>query len=311
MKISHRLYLTVAPAALGVLLMAGLLYWGRHDYTAPSAILLVGVVAVLATGAISWSNARFVAQRIERLAGSLPENGATASDELERIARGVSRLGSDVQAEKATRVEGEREYATQLHDYASMLAVIADDAAKLLEEVRLPLHILLENRFGDLNENQEEMLGAARAAAETADVDLVSLRQIAQLDLGEITLRRDRMRPSEIVDALRPMLIAAADSVGAAIEIDVAPLLPAILGDRTRLQDALATLLGDAVRSSLRGARDSLRVDQRDGSLELELTGIGVVPSSLRWTAASRVLRAHEGTVACGDGRLSIGLRIR
>ena len=106
--------------------------------------------------------------------------------------------------------------------------------------MRLPLHILLENHFGDLNENQEEMLGAARKAAEAADADLVSLRQIAELDLGDQPLRRDRMKPSELVDALRPMLIAAAESVGATVEVKSRRCCRPIIGDRARLQDALA-----------------------------------------------------------------------
>ena len=86
--------------------------------------------------------------------------------------------------------------------------IVADNAAKRLEEVRLPLHILLENRFGDLNENQEEMLGAARAAAEATDADVVALRTIAELDLGTRTLRRDRILPGDMIRALVPTLQA-------------------------------------------------------------------------------------------------------
>jgi K+-sensing histidine kinase KdpD len=311
MKISQRLYLTVAPALLGVALMAGLLYWGRYDVAAPAIVLVIGGLAVVATSALAWSNARFVAQRIEHLAHSVTsEEDASAPDELERIAHGMNRLGSDVRAAEAHRVEGQRAFEGRMHDYARLLAVIADDAAKRLEEVRLPLHILLENRFGDLNENQEEMLGAARVAAENVDADFVSLRQIAGIDLGEIALRRDRLRPSEIVESLRPMLVAAAESVGATIEIDVAPLLPAILGDRARLQDALSTLLGDAVRSSASGVRVRLHVDQVGSRLEMQLTGIGDVPSSVRATAGTRVVDAHEGSVTLAAGELTIALPI-
>jgi signal transduction histidine kinase len=311
MKISQRLYLTVAPALLGVVLMAGLLYWGRYAFVAPTIVLVIGGLAVLASGILAWSNARFVAQRIEHLASTVAsDEDASAPDELERIAQGMTRLGSDVRTAERNRVEGQREFEGRIHDYATLLAVIADDAAKHLEEVRLPLHILLENRFGDLNENQEEMLGAARAAAENADADLVSLRQIAGIDLGEIVLRRDRLRPSEIVESLRPMLVAAAESVGATIEIDVAPLLPAILGDRVRLQDALSTLLADAVRSSASGGRVRLHVDQVDARLEMELTGIGDVPSSVRATAATRVIHAHGGSVTLAESELTIALPI-
>jgi hypothetical protein len=45
--------------------------------------------------------------------------------------------------------------------------------------------------------------------------------------------------------------IADADeSVGAAVEIDVAPLLPPVIGDRARLQNARTTMLVDAMRAT-------------------------------------------------------------
>jgi hypothetical protein len=88
----------------------------------------------------------------------------------------------------------------------------------------------------------------------------MSPRWLAELDLREITLRRDQMLPSEIFDVLHPVLTAA-EFIGVTIEIEIAPLLPAILGDRARLQDALATLLGDAICPSALGSRDSLYVD--------------------------------------------------
>lgn len=308
MKISYRLYLTLAPAILGVFLMAALFYWGQYSYTAPAIVLSLGVVAVVASMVLTWSNARYVARRIERLASSLaPEGTPGAPDELDRIAHGVSRLSNTVEVAEAERADRERALEEQTHEYARLLGSIAHDTAKRLEQVRLPLHILLENRFGDLNENQEEMLGAARVAAEAADADLVSLRQIAALDLGDESLRRDRMKPSEIVEALRPMLVAAAESVGATVDVTIAPLLPAIIGDRARLQDALATTLGDAVRSSVAGAHVEMLVDQNAGNIEVVLRGSSAVPSSVRSSAAARVIQVHGGSVQ----RDTNGVRIR
>jgi signal transduction histidine kinase len=308
MRISYRLYLTVTPAIIGVLLMAGLFYWGQYEHTAPTIVLLVGTVAVAASAILAWVNARFVAQRIERLATSIAPDAAGTPDELDRIARGVDRLSTDVQIAEADRVDRERLLVERTRDYARLLASIADDTAGRLEEIRLPLHILLENRFGDLNENQEEMLGAARVAAEAADADLVSLRQIAELDLGDHPLRRDRMKPSDIVEALRPMLVAAAESAGAAVEVSVAPLLPAVIGDRARLQDALATLLGDAVRSSASGTRVRMSVEQQNDKLTVEVLGTRGAPSSVRSAAAARVIDAHGGSVSHRDDALVLTL---
>jgi hypothetical protein len=307
-KISYRLYLTLTPAILGVFLMAGLFYWGQYAYTAPAIVLSLGVVAVAASLVLTWSNARYVARRIEGLASALAPNGTPgAPDELDRIAHGVNRLSSTIRLAAAERADRERALVERTRGYAQLLAGIADDTAKRLEQVRLPLHILLENRFGELNENQEEMLGAARTAAEAADADLVSLRQIAGLDLGDEPLRRDRMKPSEIVEALRPMLVAAAESVGATVDVTVAPLLPAIIGDRARLQDALAATLGDAVRSSAAGAHVEMSVDQDASNIEVALHGAGNVASSVRSAAAGRVIQVHGGSVE----RDTDGIRIR
>ena len=170
------------------------------------------------------------------------------------------------------------------------LASIADASIKRLEEVRLPLHILLENRFGDLNENQEEILGAARTAAEAADADMLNLRQIAELDLGERPLRSDRMKPSDLIDALRPLLLSAAENAGATLEIDLAPVLPAIVGDRALLQDALVTALRGAIMSTNRESRVSIAVD-RDGPLiRIVAKGAGSAPATVRSAAAVRVI---------------------
>ncbi|HEY4217227.1 MAG TPA: hypothetical protein VGM67_08815 [Gemmatimonadaceae bacterium] len=299
MKISYRLYLTVAPAILGVLLIAGLFYWGQYAHVVPHAVLLVGVMAVLGSLILAGVNARILARRIEHLASRLPATNAGGQpDELDRIAHGVDRLSTDARSAAEERADQERALENRTREYAALLAGIADDTAKRLEEVRLPLHILLENHFGDLNENQEEMLGAARTAAEAVDADLVSLRQIGELDLGDQPLRRDRMKPSELIEALRPMLVAAAESVGAAIEVNVAPLLPAIMGDRARLQDALAVALGDAVRSSPSGSRVQLRVDLHGSELRIDMSGIGDLTPSVRLTLAARVVAAHGGTLA-------------
>jgi signal transduction histidine kinase len=324
-KISHRLYLTVAPAILAVLLLVGLIYWGEYGRTAPGYIILGGALAVVTSLVMTWSNARFVARRLERIVGGsshvaqmpslrgvasaiVPGKTSSRPDEIDEIESVVDRLSSAVAIAEVKSADRERLFEQRAQDYARLLASIADVSAKRLEEVRLPLHILLENRFGDLNENQEEMLGAARTAAEAADADMLSLRQIAELDLGERLLRQDRMKPSELVDALRPMLIAAAEGAGVTLEFDVAPLLPAIIGDRAMLQDALVTVLRESVASASRDSQVRIELD-RDGSMiQFMVRGNGVAPVTVRWAAGVRVIQSHGGSVERRADCLSIEL---
>jgi signal transduction histidine kinase len=324
MKISHRLYLTVLPSVVGMLLLAALVYWGQYQHAAPETVLVGGALAVAIALAMTWANARYVARRLERVVVGLPTKtgdgpslrGVASAiapgramgppDEIDEIESVVDRLSNAVEIAEVKSADRERLFERRAHDYARLLASLADASVKQLEEVRLPLHILLENRFGDLNENQEEMLGAARAAAEVVDADMLSLRQIASLDLGERLLREDRMKPSDIVDAFRPMLLAAADGARVTLELDVTPLLPAITGDRALLQEALVTLLRATVVSSARDSRLRFEVTREGPSIRFLVRGGGAAPISVRWAAAVRVIQAHGGSV----DRSADGLRI-
>jgi len=166
MKIAHRMYLMVLPAVLGVLVVAALAYWGQYAHAVPELVLVIAAVAVVGTAILAWSNARYVAQRIERLAGApvvagpapslrgvasavAPGHVAAAPDELDAIAAVVHRLSDAVEVAESDRAAREHAFENRAHDYATMLSVVSENAAKQLEEVRLPLHILLDNHFGD------------------------------------------------------------------------------------------------------------------------------------------------------------------
>ncbi len=315
MKISHRLYLTVAPAILAVFLLAGLMYWGEYGRTAPELVIVCGAIAVVTSLVMTWSNARYVARRLERVVGGPSSHGphkpslrgmasaiapgktSSPPDEIDEIESVVDRLSNAVEIAEGKNADRERVFEQRAQDYARLLASIADASTRRLEEVRLPLHILLENHFGDLNENQEEMLGAARTAAEAADADMLSLRQIAELDLGERPLREDRMKPSEIMDALRPLLVASAEGAGVTIGFDVAPLLPAITGDRALLQESLATIMRSAVASATRDSHVRIEAERDGTAVRFVIHGDGAAPASVRWAAAVRAVQAHGGSV--------------
>ena len=55
-------------------------------------------------------------------------------------------------------------------ELAALLDAVVTPLGQATSEAQLPLHILLENHFGDLNENQEEMLQAASDATDRIDL---------------------------------------------------------------------------------------------------------------------------------------------
>jgi hypothetical protein len=104
------------------------------------------------------------------------------------------------------------------------------------------------------------------------------------------------------------MLLASAEGAGATLELEIAPLLPAVIGDRARLQDAFVTLLRGAIASASRETRLCLEAERSGHAIRFTLHGGGKAPVSVRWAAAVRVVQAHGGTVDRAPARLSIEL---
>jgi signal transduction histidine kinase len=338
MTVGQRLFLSVVPAILGVCTVAGLAYWGQYERQVPHVLVITAVVASVASLGMTWMNARYLARRIQRLVTTIPALGTGAStrvalralgirdvadavtgraiatdkhDELDSIEQSVTHL-----SEAAVRAEetGAQRAATadrRLREYASLLAAATLALTKQLDEVRLPLHILLDNRFGDLNENQEEMLGAARAAAESADATVRRLREIVELDRGAVSLRRDAVPAGDLIASLLPGLNADCEEAGVRVTTDLAPALPRVTGDRARLQEACGMLLADRVRAMPSGSTVTITAapSAEGNAVQIDVTHQGTADDGGADAAlARRLIAANGGQVQEAPGRTTITL---
>jgi signal transduction histidine kinase len=322
MKISQRLFLTVMPAIVGLFTVAALAYWGDIGRAAPEWLVAVCAVSTLVSLVLAWQNSRYVARRIARLAPQQapPAVGGLLSplravrnaalpgvrsgpDELDSIEDIVDRLSNAVTVAEAGSREQAEAAARRVKEYALLLAEASAAVARQLDEVRLPIHILLENRFGQLNENQEEMLEAARHAAEAAAVETGRLRQIADVDRGILQLGHDRIRLGDLLANLRPQLEADARAAGAEVHVELAPGLPRIAGDRLRLQQALELLLRHMVRHAAPGSALAVTAASEGDEVRLLVHGGSHPTLDADLALARRVIAAHGGSLQdLGDG---------
>ena len=305
MKISHRLFLGVLPSSIGLLTVAGLAYWGQYSHAVPALVVWAAAIATIVSLALAVWNTRYVANRVERLAS---KTGGEEADELDVIEHQVELLGEEAMAAKADAARAAEDAGRRTNEYATLLAEAATAASKQLAEARMSLHVLQDNHFGELNDNQEEMIGAAREATEAAEVELNHLREIADLDRGALALRRDLVKPGEMIRSLLPVLNAQAEKQGVRIMSELEPALPRVVGDRGRLQDALGLILKDAVRYAIPGTTISIHATSEPGTVTIIVNHGSPHSYTGDVALADRLIRAQGGSVTHRDDSTTISL---
>jgi signal transduction histidine kinase len=292
-------------------LVVGLFYYGELGKAAPRLILVLAVILTAMSIAVAWINARYFADRLARLARATEQASGTqpSIDEFDRIERAVGNLGSALTASEAERARTDAMAAARLREQATMLSGVVHDSIAQLDEVRLPLQILLESPFGELNENQEELLRDARSAADTIDVALRRLGLVADVDREALPVQHELVQVNDVVRSVLPVARAAAERRGARTEIALEPGLPRVTADRARLAEALSLFVTDAAEAS--GANEPLTVStaREDGRAVIR---VAPVSESLRASGApsqilaARLIAAQHGEVSVDSGALAI-----
>jgi len=307
-SIVWRLAAGVLPSVLAVGLLIGLFYYGQFGRAIPTLILIIASALTIGSIIMAWVNASYFAERLARLARTTKPaavGGREPADEFDRIEQAVGDLGSALSASEAERARLDAISTARLHDQATMLAGAVSDSLSQLYQVRLPLQILLESPFGVLNDNQEELLRDARAAADTIDVSLRRVGQVADIDRGAFPVQHELVQVNDVVRSVLPLARAAAERNGARTETSLEPGLPRVVGDRTRLAEALSLLVtaaaGEAdqskplvVSTARAGRRAIIRIAPRSGAA----TDGASAPSAAASSAAGSGERSRFSTRA-------------
>jgi signal transduction histidine kinase len=348
MKVGNRLFIAVLPAVFGLVLVVALGYWGRYERAAPVIVVIVAAVAAIVSLIFAWRNTHYVVARVERLAGlrfpphssertdpatvardalrdlGMPDppgvgDSLRQGDELDAIEATVAGLSSAVVIGREERARLAR-VASREREYEQLLDEVTTHFADRTQEARMPLHILLSSPFGALNENQEEMLGAAQVAVDAVDTEVRQLRKLLQLHRGQLPIIT---QPIGVAELLRPPLAisrARAERAHVQMRPTLSETMPRVVVDAVHAQEALTSILVDAVRQTSEG-RD-LDIDVREteqGRVRVHIVIDGASEQSSNQSArresielrlAKRLLEAQNGTVTEDEHGVSIELPI-
>jgi signal transduction histidine kinase len=202
----------------------------------------------------------------------------------------------------------------RLNEMLSRLEVALERERTLVSdashELRTPLALIkteIELALGE-PESAPALAAALRSAGEEADRlsqladDLLLL---ARADSGALALRRSRHSVAELLEAVATRFRRRAADAGRKIEV-VAPPDIVLLGDRRRLEQALANLVENALRYGAGTVRLEAVADEDSLELHVRDQGQGFPPSFLEH-AFERFSRAEQGRSSGGAG---LGLAI-
>ena len=131
-----------------------------------------------------------------------------------------------------------------------LVATVSHEIKSPLTSVRMVLHLLLEKTVGALTPKQDELLQAARNDTERLLRILNDLLDLARLEEGSDSLRKEPAAPAELLTSVMKEMAGKITARGLSVNFTIEPDLPAILVDRQRINHVFTNLLSNAIKHS-------------------------------------------------------------
>ncbi|NVZ07714.1 response regulator [Allochromatium humboldtianum] len=190
--------------------------------------------------------------------------------------------------------------------------------ANMSHEIRTPLNAISGMahlmRQAGLSPDQTARLDKLEAAS-THLLNLINaILEFSKIEAGKLRLEEAPLRIDELVERVLSMLHERAEAKGLRIDSEVDPLPPCLLGDATRLQQALINYAGNAIKFTEQG-RIRLRVTlaEEDATsalvrFEVEDTGTGIESEVL--SRLFSVFEQGDNSITRRHGGTGLGLAI-
>jgi len=161
---------------------------------------------------------------------------------------------------------------------SGVISTVSHQLKTPLTSIRMAIHLLLEEKVGDLSSRQSDLLVAAREDADRLHTIVEELLDIGRIESGKARMDIQPLPPQRMVlEGLGPYRSAARDQ-GVSLAVDVPEDLPNVWADPTRIAHVFANLLSNALKYTPPGGKISLSARPEGGMIRFQVsdTGIGI-----------------------------------
>lgn len=157
--------------------------------------------------------------------------------------------------------------------------------ATMSHELRTPLNsvigfseMLVDELAGPVNQRQREYLNNVLAAAQHLLELINDMLNLSRIERGKLVLDWQEVLVGDVVTAVQTMVCNQAVAAGLALTTEVAPAIPPLWADPTRMKEVLYNLLSNAIKFTPVGGKIWVRAwaEEQEVFLQVEDTGIGM-----------------------------------
>ena len=133
----------------------------------------------------------------------------------------------------------------------NLIATVSHELKTPISSINLSLKLLEDNRIGDLNEEQKNLIIAVRQQSVRLSKMVNELLDFSQTETGNIKLKISKVRPEDIIDLSVTAIMMLLSEKKIQINLNVSDNLPDVKADLEKTVWVLVNLITNAMRYTL------------------------------------------------------------
>ena len=238
----------------------------------------------------------------------------TKQVENERLYEALKRLNSELEERileaTADLAEQNARLQWQSHEVERANKLKSEFLASMSHELRTPINaligytaLMLDGVLGEISPKQRDALVRGRAAAEHLLALINDILDLAKIEAGKMPLHLAEVDVADVVREVAQQMDPMVRKKNLDFVIEIAPDVPALLTDRTKVKQVLLNLLSNAVKFTSRGGvairgrvvGAGVQIDVVDTGIGIKAEDVEAVWEDFRQVDQSRT-REYGGT---------------